>query len=82
VEKAETGKVKMRVYAIYISSIGYWLSTCFILVYIVSSACGVGSNLWLADWSDQTAKNPAGVNLGEKLGVYTALGMSQGRYFH
>ena len=81
-EKSETGKVKMRVYVTYIESIGYALSAIFLAVYVASNVSGVGSNLWLADWSDETQRSLTDhnitVNLGTKLGVYTALGLGQG----
>jgi hypothetical protein len=78
VEKSETGRVNPRVYAMYVSSIGYHLAVLFVTVYVLSTSLGIYSNIWLSAWSDETAKDPKSVNIGERLGVYSALGLGQG----
>lgn len=41
----------------YISAIGYGVTIFFLIIYLLSSALGVKSNMWLADWSDEALQN-------------------------
>ena len=82
-EGMETGQVKLSVYMTYLRAIGWKVSMVFLVIYIVSSVLGVFSNLYLADWSDHAAAIQRGENGSAgshvRLGVYTLLGLGQGR---
>uniref|UniRef100_A0A915DK60 Multidrug resistance-associated protein 1 n=1 Tax=Ditylenchus dipsaci TaxID=166011 RepID=A0A915DK60_9BILA len=80
-EEMETGKVKFKIYSNYLKAVGYPVCFMFLFIYIFSSILGVGSNLWLADWSDhareiQTNSSNAW-ETHKRLGIYTALGLGQ-----
>ena len=85
-EKADTGRVNMKVVYIYIKSIGVMLS-CFIMVfYVLTYIASGGTSVWLAYWSNQNVahmntSNPnitADPQLPLYLGVYALLGLIQG----
>jgi len=69
----------------YIRAIGFKIAISFLLIYIMGSMMGIGSNLWLARWSDEAKKIQARADLNQsdethiRLGVYTALGLGQGK---
>ncbi|CEF71344.1 ATP-binding cassette sub-family C member 8 [Strongyloides ratti] len=82
-EGVETGKVKLSVYISYFKAIGLFNIFKFIIIYVLSSALGVLSNLSLADWSDNAKKIQSSNNTEEtnqRLGVYTILGLSQAAF--
>jgi hypothetical protein len=72
------------VYVTYIRAIGYCISLIFVSIYVFSSVLGVFSNLWLAYWSDDSAKllrnETMDMSTGARLGIYTVLGFGQGLY--
>uniref|UniRef100_A0A914VV15 ABC-type glutathione-S-conjugate transporter n=1 Tax=Plectus sambesii TaxID=2011161 RepID=A0A914VV15_9BILA len=80
-EKTETGKVNRKVYGLYLKAIGYAMTLGFIFIYILSSVLGVLSNLWLANWSDDSTKQlhneSMSVSTPVRLSVYTVLGTGQ-----
>ncbi|XP_026281245.2 multidrug resistance-associated protein 1 isoform X2 [Frankliniella occidentalis] len=80
-EKAETGSVKWRVYAHYLSSIGVFLSVATIVLNMIFQGFSIGSNVWLSKWSAQNYTNLNGSDYTSTrdmyLGVYGALGFGQ-----
>ncbi|KAG8222673.1 hypothetical protein J437_LFUL002555 [Ladona fulva] len=75
-EKAETGRVKWRVYSHYLRSIGILLSVVTILLNILFQGFSIGSNFWLSAWSNDNST----VDTSRRdmyLGVYGALGIGQ-----
>lgn len=75
-------QVKLRVYAHYLKSIGWFLSISTIIMNAVFQSFSIGSNVWLTKWSDdnQTVVNGTvdTVRRDTYLGVYGALGLGQG----
>ncbi|XP_046388552.1 multidrug resistance-associated protein 1-like [Ischnura elegans] len=76
VEKAETGKVKWRVYVHYIRSVGIALSIATLVFSLIHQGFAVGSNFWLAYWSSD-ASNFIPDRRNMYLGIYGALGLGQ-----
>ncbi|XP_008553086.1 multidrug resistance-associated protein 1 isoform X1 [Microplitis demolitor] len=81
-EKTETGSVKLRVYAHYLKSIGWFLSISTIIMNAIFQAFSIGSNIWISDWSnDKTVVVNGTVDDSKKLtyvSVYGGLGLGQG----
>ncbi|XP_044597659.1 multidrug resistance-associated protein 1 isoform X3 [Cotesia glomerata] len=81
-EKTETGSVKLRVYAHYLKSIGWFLSVSTIVMNAVFQSFSIGSNIWVSKWSDDTEMLVNGtldkVKRDTYVGVYGALGIGQG----
>ncbi|CAD6208432.1 GSCOCT00003444001.2-RA-CDS [Cotesia congregata] len=81
-EKTETGSVKLRVYAHYLKSIGWFLSVSTIVMNAVFQSFSIGSNIWVSKWSDDTEMFVNGtldrVKRDTYVGVYGALGIGQG----
>ncbi|XP_048248325.1 multidrug resistance-associated protein 1-like isoform X3 [Haliotis rufescens] len=79
-EGVETGRVKLGVFMAYIKAIGPILSAIILLFYLLYNAASIGSNVWLSDWSNDAERfnhtNTAQRDM--RLGVYAALGFSQG----
>ncbi|XP_057325981.1 multidrug resistance-associated protein 1 isoform X3 [Microplitis mediator] len=80
-EKTETGSVKLRVYAHYLKSIGWFLSISTIIMNAIFQSFSIGSNIWISDWSnDKTVVVNGTVDDTKKLtyvSVYGALGLGQ-----
>ena len=51
-EKAETGRVKFSVLLAYLKACTWVMSGLTILLYILTTSASVGSNFWLAEWSN------------------------------
>lgn len=79
-EKAETGRVSLSVYLYYIRSIGITATLITTLSYVLSQACSVGANVWLAALSEENYTDGVMDDHDRDLylGVYTALGIGQG----
>ncbi|XP_045485372.1 multidrug resistance-associated protein 1 isoform X2 [Pieris rapae] len=80
-EKAETGSVKWAVYKQYLTSVGVMASLVTFIMNMILQMFQVGSNYWLAKWSndDQMMVNGT-VNKARRdlfLGVYGGLGIGQ-----
>ncbi|XP_046388373.1 multidrug resistance-associated protein 1 isoform X3 [Ischnura elegans] len=75
-EKAETGRVKWRVYSHYLKSIGVFLSTATILLNMIFQGFSIGSNFWLSAWSNDNSTTDSS-RRDMYLGVYGALGVGQ-----
>jgi energy-coupling factor transporter transmembrane protein EcfT len=79
-------KVKYSVFIDYLKSCTVGLSTLFFVFTVISQVAAAGTNVWLSDWSDDQEKfnlNTTNTSYSLKfdkytrLGVYTALGISQ-----
>ena len=88
-------QVKLGVYFTYFKAMSIRLVVSFFLLFTISGAFGVGSNFWLANWSGQeelgeqvssatfvppNSSELVGDNTAQFLGVYIALGLSQGNF--
>ncbi|KAK0089852.1 hypothetical protein PV325_005159 [Microctonus aethiopoides] len=82
VEKAETGSVKLKVYAHYFKSVGWFLSISTIVMNAIFQSFSIGSNIWISKWSDDNTthlNNTADPTQRDMyVGVYAALGLGQG----
>ncbi|CAH8644795.1 unnamed protein product [Schistosoma rodhaini] len=56
-EKVLTGRVNFRVFFIYIKNIGLLYSLLVLLFYPINHLLSLGTNLWLADWSNDFKQN-------------------------
>ncbi|KAF4093148.1 hypothetical protein AMELA_G00028850 [Ameiurus melas] len=77
-DKAKTGRVKLAVFWEYMKAIGVCLSIFSILLFLVHHVASLGSNYWLSLWTDDPVINGTQPNRDMRLGVYGALGLSQG----
>ncbi|CAH0714292.1 unnamed protein product, partial [Brenthis ino] len=81
VEKTETGSVKWSVYKHYLTSVGVTASAVTVLMNLVLQLFQVGSNYWLAEWSNDEHMLVNGtVDKSRRdlyLGVYGGLGVGQ-----
>ncbi|KAI5638820.1 ABC transporter domain-containing protein [Phthorimaea operculella] len=81
-EKAETGSVRWSVYKHYLLSVGILASLVTVLMNLVLQVFQVGSNYWLARWSNDERMLINGTTVDTKLrdmylGVYGGLGIGQ-----
>ncbi|KAL4706573.1 hypothetical protein ACJJTC_015771, partial [Scirpophaga incertulas] len=80
-EKAETGSVKWSVYKHYLMSVGVLASVVTVLMNLILQVFQVGSNYWLAEWSNDEKMIVDGVVDKSRrdlyLGVYGGLGIGQ-----
>ena len=86
-EKADTGRVSLKVVYVYIKAIGLILSCIITVLFVLSYTASGGTSIWLAYWSNQYVVNPntsnnasnaTGPAVGLYLGVYALLGVLQG----
>ncbi|XP_077415304.1 multidrug resistance-associated protein 1 isoform X2 [Vanacampus margaritifer] len=76
-DKASTGRVKMTVFWAYFKAIGV-LSCVALLLFFFHNLLSLLSNYWLSLWTDDPVVNGTQPNRQLRLGVYGALGLSQG----
>uniref|UniRef100_A0A8C1JAS4 Multidrug resistance-associated protein 1 n=1 Tax=Cyprinus carpio TaxID=7962 RepID=A0A8C1JAS4_CYPCA len=77
-DKANTGRVKLSVFWEYMKAIGLPLSIFSIFLFFCHHLSSLGSNYWLSLWTDDPVINNTQPNREMRLGVYGALGISQG----
>ncbi|CAH1794809.1 unnamed protein product, partial [Owenia fusiformis] len=84
-ETSKTGRVKLKVFAAYMRSVGMIISVLICLLYILNNVASIYSNIWLSDWSNDAARQTNVTSQEEmnkhrdmRLGVYGALGFAQG----
>ncbi|XP_051530364.1 ATP-binding cassette sub-family C member 3-like isoform X3 [Myxocyprinus asiaticus] len=77
-ETAETGRVKFKVYWEYAKAVGPFLSLFICFLYGCQSAASIGANFWLSEWTNDAQHNRTQENVQMRVGVYAALGISQG----
>ncbi|XP_068440085.1 ATP-binding cassette sub-family C member 3 isoform X1 [Clinocottus analis] len=77
-ETAETGRVKSKVYLEYAKAVGVLLSVFICFLYGCQSAAAIGGNIWLSQWTNDASTNQTKENVHMRVGVYAALGITQG----
>ncbi|NXR75548.1 MRP1 protein, partial [Pycnonotus jocosus] len=77
-DTAKTGRVKASVYWDYMKAIGLFMSFLAIFLFICNHIASLASNYWLSLWTDDPVINGTQQNTTLRLGVYGALGISQG----
>ncbi|KAI4887709.1 hypothetical protein NFI96_025031, partial [Prochilodus magdalenae] len=77
-DKANTGRVKLAVFWEYMKAIGVFLSFISIALFLAHHVASLGSNYWLSLWTDDPVINGTQPTREMRLGVYGALGLSQG----
>ncbi|XP_046722465.1 multidrug resistance-associated protein 1 [Silurus meridionalis] len=77
-DKAKTGRVKLAVFWEYMKAIGVCLSIFSIFLFLTHHVASLGSNYWLSLWTDDPVINGTQPSRDLRLGVYGALGLSQG----
>ncbi|XP_065826757.1 multidrug resistance-associated protein 1-like [Oscarella lobularis] len=83
-EKTEVGNVKFGVYAIYLRSLTWPVAALTVVFYLLQNGASVGSNIWLAKWSDdeiargrENETNVTVAPIGYYLGIYASFGFGQ-----
>nr|XP_048721612.1 multidrug resistance-associated protein 1 isoform X1 [Caretta caretta] len=77
-DTAKTGRVKATVYWEYMKAIGLFVSFLSIFLFMCNHIAALASNYWLSLWTDDPIINGTQQHTHVRLGVYGALGMSQG----
>ncbi|KAL3053062.1 hypothetical protein OYC64_005566 [Pagothenia borchgrevinki] len=77
-DKASTGQVKLSVFWSYLKAIGVLLSCISLMLFLTHHLLSLFSNYWLSLWTDDPVVNGTQPNRKMRLGVYGALGLSQG----
>ncbi|NXR46089.1 MRP1 protein, partial [Hippolais icterina] len=77
-DTAKTGRVKASVYWDYMKAIGLFMSFFAIFLFMCNHIASLSSNYWLSLWTDDPVINGTQQNTTLRLGVYGALGISQG----
>ena len=72
-EVLETKSVNKEVYITYAKAVGLWVTFFTLLLQVVTQVFSVGTNFWLAAWSDDPDSAIPKVR-DTYLGVYGALG--------
>ncbi|CBY39902.1 unnamed protein product, partial [Oikopleura dioica] len=85
-EEAKTGTIDFSVLRKYLESFGMWQFIFAMIMNTVRYGFWLGENLWLADWSDSTARRETEIfdnessddlSIGVRLGVYGGFGIVQ-----
>uniref|UniRef100_A0A671S0N1 Multidrug resistance-associated protein 1 n=1 Tax=Sinocyclocheilus anshuiensis TaxID=1608454 RepID=A0A671S0N1_9TELE len=77
-EPNDVATVKLSVFWEYMKAIGLPLSIFSIFLFFCHHLSSLGSNYWLSLWTDDPVINNTQPNREMRLGVYGALGISQG----
>uniref|UniRef100_A0A8C8J8M1 Uncharacterized protein n=1 Tax=Oncorhynchus tshawytscha TaxID=74940 RepID=A0A8C8J8M1_ONCTS len=77
-ETTETGRVKSKVFWEYAKAVGPLLTLFICFLYGCQSAAAIGANVWLSQWTNDEAQNMTQENVSMRVGVYAALGITQG----
>ncbi|XP_039980041.1 multidrug resistance-associated protein 1 isoform X3 [Xiphias gladius] len=77
-DKASMGQVKLSVFWAYLKAIGVLLSCISLLLFLAHHLVSLLSNYWLSLWTDDPMVNGTQPDRLMRLGVYGALGLSQG----
>jgi ATP-binding cassette subfamily C (CFTR/MRP) protein 1 len=67
------------VYGHYLRNIGIFLTIATVLFNVLFQGFSIGSNVWLAEWSNVMSEHGNNTDQGLYLGVYGALGAGQGK---
>lgn len=73
-------QVKLSVFWEYMKAIGLPLSIFSVFLFFCHHLSSLGSNYWLSLWTDDPVVNNTQPNRKMRLGVYGALGLSQGDF--
>lgn len=73
-------QVKTTVYLEYAKAVGPLLSLLICLLYGCQSAAAIGANIWLSQWTNDASRNQTKENVHMRVGVYAALGITQGKW--
>uniref|UniRef100_A0A8C9TAC0 ATP-binding cassette, sub-family C (CFTR/MRP), member 3 n=1 Tax=Scleropages formosus TaxID=113540 RepID=A0A8C9TAC0_SCLFO len=79
-EKAETGRVKLKVFWEYTRAVGPLLSIFICFLYGCQNAASIGANIWLSQWTNDALDNRTEENKHMRVGVYASLGILQGNH--
>lgn len=71
-------QVKTTVYGEYMKAIGLGISFLSIFLFLCNHVASLASNYWLSLWTDDPVLNGTQQHTRLRLGVYGALGISQG----
>lgn len=71
-------QVKATVYWDYMKAIGLFISFLSIFLFMCNHVASLASNYWLSLWTDDPVINGTQQYTNVRLGVYGALGISQG----
>ncbi|XP_048349117.1 multidrug resistance-associated protein 1-like isoform X1 [Sphaerodactylus townsendi] len=77
-DTAQTGKVQAAIYWEYMKAIGLFISFLSIFLFLCNHVASLASNYWLSLWTDDPVINGTQQHTDVRLGVYGALGISQG----
>uniref|UniRef100_A0A8C7K8T0 Canalicular multispecific organic anion transporter 2-like n=1 Tax=Oncorhynchus kisutch TaxID=8019 RepID=A0A8C7K8T0_ONCKI len=70
--------VKSKVFWEYAKAVGPLLTLFICFLYGCQSAAAIGANVWLSQWTNDAAQNMTQENVSMRVGVYAALGITQG----
>uniref|UniRef100_A0A673W8Z6 Canalicular multispecific organic anion transporter 2-like n=1 Tax=Salmo trutta TaxID=8032 RepID=A0A673W8Z6_SALTR len=73
-----THLVKSKVFWEYVKAVGPLLTLCICFLYGCQNAAAIGANIWLSQWTNDAAQNMTQENVSMRVGVYAALGITQG----
>lgn len=62
----------------YVKAVGPLLTLCICFLYGCQNAAAIGANIWLSQWTNDAAQNMTQENVSMRVGVYAALGITQG----
>uniref|UniRef100_A0A8C7QMK3 ATP-binding cassette, sub-family C (CFTR/MRP), member 3 n=1 Tax=Oncorhynchus mykiss TaxID=8022 RepID=A0A8C7QMK3_ONCMY len=71
-------QVKSKVFWEYAKAVGPLLTLFICFLYGCQSAAAIGANIWLSQWTNDAAQNMTQENVSMRVGVYAALGITQG----
>lgn len=71
-------QVKATVYWEYMKAIGLYISFLSVFLFMCNHIASLASNYWLSLWTDDPVVNGTQQYTNVRLGVYGALGISQG----
>ncbi|XP_053936985.1 multidrug resistance-associated protein 1 isoform X3 [Cuculus canorus] len=77
-DTAKTGRVKVTVYWDYMKALGLFISSFSVFLFMCNHIAALASNYWLSLWTDDPVVNGTQQYTNVRLGVYGALGTSQG----
>uniref|UniRef100_A0A4W3JJU3 ATP-binding cassette, sub-family C (CFTR/MRP), member 3 n=1 Tax=Callorhinchus milii TaxID=7868 RepID=A0A4W3JJU3_CALMI len=73
-------QVKLAVFWVYVKAVGPWVAVVICLLYCCQNAAAIGTNIWLSDWTnDATQSTNTTRSRHRRVGVYAALGLTQGK---
>uniref|UniRef100_A0A8C8J914 Uncharacterized protein n=1 Tax=Oncorhynchus tshawytscha TaxID=74940 RepID=A0A8C8J914_ONCTS len=67
-----------KVFWEYAKAVGPLLTLFICFLYGCQSAAAIGANVWLSQWTNDEAQNMTQENVSMRVGVYAALGITQG----